>query len=157
LYRIRIRIRIRVRIVHVHVHVHVCVCVCGIDNQRKFANTFLSLSLSLSLSIYLSIYLIYSTEGRDGKGIIYVFAAGNENKDGDDTNFQPYGANTRFTMPVAAVGKSGSVSVFSTPGASVFIAGPGGDPRQAHTTVIAAVNGGKCSDAGDGTSYSAPG
>jgi hypothetical protein len=147
--------------VHVHEHVHVCVCVCVcvelITNGNSLIPFSLSLSLSLSLSIYLSIYLIYSTEGRDGKGIIYVFAAGNENKDGDDTNFQPYGANTRFTMPVAAVGKSGSVSVFSTPGASVFIAGPGGDPRQAHTTVIAAVNGGKCSDAGDGTSYSAPG
>ena len=102
-------------------------------------------------------YSIYSTEGRDGKGIIYVFAAGNENSDGDDTNFQSYGASTRFTIPVASVGKSGFVAGSSTPGASVFIAGPGGDPHESHTTVIAAVSGGKCSDAGDGTSYAAPG
>ena len=102
-------------------------------------------------------YSIYSTEGRDGKGIIYVFAAGNENRYGDDTNFQSYGASTRFTIPVASVGKKGLFADSSTPGASVFIAAPGGDPRQSHTTVIAAVNGGKCSDAGDGTSYAAPG
>jgi hypothetical protein len=86
-----------------------------------------------------------------------VFAAGNENRDGDNTNFQSYGASTRFTIPVASVGKSGFLASSSTPGASVFIAGPGGDPRQAHTTVIAAVSGGKCSDGGDGTSFAAPG
>mmetsp|Transcript_29477 Transcript_29477/g.33081 ORF Transcript_29477/g.33081 Transcript_29477/m.33081 type:complete len:892 (-) Transcript_29477:118-2793(-) len=96
------------------------------------------------------------TEGRNGKGIIYIFAAGNENRVGDDTNFQGYGANTRMTIPVASVGKSGSYSGYSTSGASVFISAPGGDPRTAYTTVIAAANDGKCADGGDGTSFAAP-
>merc|ERR1712238_213520 len=47
---------------------------------------------------------------------------------------------------------------YSTPGASVFIAAPGGDIRQSQTTVIAALNNGKCGVLGDGagTSFAAP-
>jgi len=95
-------------------------------------------------------------EGRDGKGIIFVFAAGNEFKYGDNTNFQGYGSNTRMAIPVGALGKSGNVSAFSTPGASVFISAPGGDITQAYTTVIAATNGGECKDMGEGSSFATP-
>ena len=97
------------------------------------------------------------TEGRDGKGIIIVFASGNENRVGDDTNFQGYGSNSRYTISVAGVGKNGMYSDYSTQGASVFISAPAGDPRTAHTTVIGATNGGKCKDGGTGTSWAAPG
>lgn len=96
------------------------------------------------------------TEGRNGKGIIYVFASGNENRVGDDTNFQGYGSNTRMTIPVGAVGKDGKFSSYSTTGASVFISAPGGDPRKAYTTVIAAVNNNGCKDVGTGTSNATP-
>ena len=99
----------------------------------------------------------FRKEGRDGKGIIFVFAAGNENRVGDDTNFQGFGANTRFTIPVASVGKNGTHAAYSTPGASVFIAAPGGDIRQSETTVVTALNNGGCGvDGGDGTSWAAP-
>ena len=96
------------------------------------------------------------TEGRNGKGIIYVFAAGNEYDTGDDTNFQGYGANTRFTIPVAAVGKPGTISPFSTPGASVFIAAPGGDETKSVTPIVAASYDGTCTTKRDGTSFAAP-
>jgi len=97
------------------------------------------------------------TEGRGGKGIIYVFATGNEFKYADNTNFQGYGSNTRMTIPVASVGKSGKISSFSTPGASVFVSAPGGDKHQSYTTVIAATNNGQCKDTGEGSSFAAPG
>jgi hypothetical protein len=95
------------------------------------------------------------TEGRDGKGIIYVFAAGNEYHLGDDTNFQGLGANTRFTIAVAATGKQ-AVASYSTPGASVFISAPGGDKKQSVTPIVAASNDGSCEQMGDGTSFAAP-
>ena len=96
------------------------------------------------------------TEGRDGKGIIYVFAAGNEFGYGDNTNFQGYGANTRFSIAVAAIGKPGKISSFSTPGASVFVAAPGGDFHQSVTPIVHASNGGTCTEKTDGTSFAAP-
>lgn len=96
------------------------------------------------------------TEGRDGKGIIYIFAAGNEFAYGDDTNFQGFGANTRFTIPVAALGKPGNISSYSTPGASVFVSAPGGDYKQSVTPIVAATNGGRCDGMPDGTSFAAP-
>ena len=96
------------------------------------------------------------TEGRNGKGIIYVFSAGNEYATGDDTNFQQWGANTRFTIPVAGLDKAGNVSSYSTPGASIFVAAPGGDQHEAVTNMVAATIGGQCQDAGQGTSYAAP-
>jgi hypothetical protein len=64
-------------------------------------------------------------EGRDGKGIIFVFAAGNSLSTGDDTNLGSSTKNTRMVITVAAVGKSGTISFYSTPGATVFVSAPG--------------------------------
>ena len=61
-----------------------------------------------------------------------------------------------MTIPVASVGKSGSYASYSTSGASVFISAPSGDMRTSYTTVITAVNDGKCTNGGDGTSLAAP-
>jgi subtilisin family serine protease len=64
-------------------------------------------------------------QGRDGKGIIYVFASGNAYDLGDDTNFKGY-TNSRYTISVAAVGQDGIHASYSTPGAGLFVSAPGG-------------------------------
>ena len=94
------------------------------------------------------------TNGRDGKGVIFVFAAGNDYGTGDDTNFAGL-VNSRLTISVGAVGKDGFHSSYSTPGAALFVTGPGGD-HEAVSNHIGAYAGGGCSDPGIGTSFSCP-
>lgn len=94
------------------------------------------------------------TEGRDGKGVIFVWASGNAFKTGDDTNLQAY-TNSRFVITVGAVGKDSTHSSYSTPGASLLIAAPGGDYENISNHITAAL-GGTCDDAGSGTSFACP-
>ena len=72
------------------------------------------------------------TEGRDGLGTNYVFAAGNDRQyiagsatlDGDNTNYHNL-TNSRFTITVAASTQDGHIAPFSTPGASILVTAPG--------------------------------
>jgi len=102
------------------------------------------------------------TEGRDGLGTIYVFAAGNDRQyvantlsyDGDNTNSHSL-TNNRYSIAAAASTADGHVAAFSTPGASILVAAPGvsilttdlnnndGNANNDHATV-------------SGTSFSAP-
>lgn len=93
-------------------------------------------------------------QGRDGKGIIYVFAAGNSFQYGDDVNFSGF-TNTRFAITVGAVGKDGRHASYSTPGASTLVVGPGGDHGNISNHVTANAGGG-CHDPGVGTSLACP-
>jgi hypothetical protein len=93
-------------------------------------------------------------EGRDGKGIIYIFASGNMFRFGEDTNLKGY-TNNRFAITVGAVGKDGIHASYSTPGASLFVAAPGGDFENLSNHITANFEGG-CRDAGAGTSLAAP-
>ncbi len=93
-------------------------------------------------------------QGRNGKGIIYVFASGNAYNRGDDTNIQAY-TNSRFLISVGGVGKDRAHASYSTPGASLFVVAPGGDFENIANHVTAAV-GGTCQDAGSGTSFACP-
>ncbi|TAK86261.1 MAG: hypothetical protein EPO12_02655, partial [Aquabacterium sp.] len=68
--------------------------------------------------------------GRDGKGSISIFAAGNDRQKGDDTAFS-YLANP-YTIMVAAVNKTGDIGSgstpmkpFSNPGAAILVTAPG--------------------------------
>lgn len=94
------------------------------------------------------------TEGRDGKGIIYIFAAGNRYEIGADTNFEGW-LNTRFTIAVGAVGKRGIHASYSTSGAALFVSAPGGDLEYLRGFLVAKPGGG-CKDAGIGTSFAVP-
>lgn len=94
------------------------------------------------------------TDGRDGKGIIYVFASGNAFGTGDDTNFQGF-TNTRFVISVGAVGKDAIHASYSTPGASIFISAPGGDNGNDSNIITTTLEGG-CIDATIGTSFACP-
>jgi subtilisin family serine protease len=93
-------------------------------------------------------------QGRGGKGMIYVFAAGNSFQYGEDVNFKGF-TNTRFTITVGAVGKDGLHASYSTPGASTLVVGPGGD-AETRSNHITADPGGGCHDAGVGTSFASP-
>jgi len=61
--------------------------------------------------------------GRGGKGTIYVFAAGNNRLNLDNTNYSEFN-NTRYGIQVTALDHNGQFAFYSTPGASLFISAP---------------------------------
>lgn len=61
--------------------------------------------------------------GRHGLGTINVVAAGNDREEGRSTNDSNL-TNIPQTIAVAAVSNNGSVSAYSTPGASVLVSAP---------------------------------
>lgn len=99
--------------------------------------------------------------GRDGLGTVVVQSAGNSWELGDDTNLHNF-QNSEFIVTVAATDYFGDVTQYSSPGASVLVAAPGGgssdDLADIFTTDRSAALG---YDVGDyytisGTSFSAP-
>jgi subtilisin family serine protease len=80
-------------------------------------------------------------EGRAGKGVIFTFAAGNDNLDGQDVNMEGF-MHSRYTISVAAVGRNGLHASYSTPGAPNLISAPGGDIKSLHNHVVANAAGG---------------
>lgn len=61
--------------------------------------------------------------GRNGLGTIVVNAAGNSRSEGYDVNYDNF-TNDRHVIAVGAVGQSGSVSWYSTPGAALLVVAP---------------------------------
>ena len=64
-----------------------------------------------------------AANGRGGLGSIYVFSAGNDRANQDNTNYSGL-TNNRYFTTVAAVGDDGQVAEYSTPGANVLISAP---------------------------------
>jgi subtilisin-like proprotein convertase family protein len=64
--------------------------------------------------------------GRDGLGTVVVQSAGNTYAYGDDTNLHSF-QNSRYIVTVAASDYFGSVSSYSSPGASILVTAPGGE------------------------------
>ncbi|KAH8073286.1 serine-type endopeptidase [Aureococcus anophagefferens] len=87
-------------------------------------------------------------DGRGGKGIVYVFAAGNEYTGNGNTNFEGY-LNSRYVMTVGAVGVDLLHASYSSTGASVFVSAPGGDQGDVRGMVTAnpVASGTSCGDA----------
>jgi len=76
-----------------------------------------------------------TTEGRGGKGVVYLFPAGN-GADGqfpDDANFDGQ-ANSRFVLAIGGVGDDGRRASYSEPGASVLVCAPSGGRADHHLT-----------------------
>ncbi|WP_395700850.1 S8 family serine peptidase [Aquabacterium sp.] len=65
-------------------------------------------------------------EGRHGLGTVVVQSAGNSFSFGDDTNLHNF-QNSRYIITVAATDVFGEVTSYSSPGASILVAAPGGD------------------------------
>ncbi|CAB9501922.1 Furin-like protease 1, isoform 1 [Seminavis robusta] len=95
-----------------------------------------------------------TSQGRGGLGVIYVFAAGNQNKYAVDVNMDAF-IQSRFTISVASVGKDGLHSSFSTPGEANLISAPGGDVENLSNNIVAKPGGG-CHGQNGGTSFAAP-
>jgi subtilisin family serine protease len=66
-----------------------------------------------------------ANEGRQGRGNIYLFAAGNDHQAGDSVNYNGW-ANLRQVIPVGAIGNQGSVVSYSERGSALFITAPSG-------------------------------
>jgi subtilisin family serine protease len=64
------------------------------------------------------------TEGRGGKGTVFVFSAGNGAGIGDSSNYHNF-QNAREVIAVGAVGADGRAAAFSSPGANVLVASYG--------------------------------
>lgn len=99
-------------------------------------------------------YIKGITEGRDGKGIIYVNSAGNDFGFGAQANFAG-NLNSRFVISVGAVGKDGVHSTFSQGGSALLVSAPGGD-FDFYTNNLVAMAGGGCTEGGSGTSNACP-
>lgn len=65
--------------------------------------------------------------GRDGKGVIYVWSAGNGGGQGSDNSNYDYQANNRHVVSVCAVDGRGKQASYSEPGANIWLCAPGGD------------------------------
>ena len=68
-----------------------------------------------------------ATFGRAGLGTIVVQAAGNTFGYGDDTNLHNF-QNSRYSITVAANNYFGNAAYYSSPGASILVTAPGGEP-----------------------------
>ena len=64
--------------------------------------------------------------GRDGRGVVMVRAAGNERRDGRNANDDEYTADPRV-ITVAAIRSDGRVASYSNPGAPILVSAPGGE------------------------------
>jgi subtilisin-like proprotein convertase family protein len=75
------------------------------------------------------------TEGRAGRGMVFVVASGNERGNAADSGLSNWTGN-RGTIAVAAVNDQGVVTGYSTPGAGVLVSAPGGvgDAPQSENT-----------------------
>jgi Subtilase family/Proprotein convertase P-domain len=103
---------------------------------------------------YQRVFTQATRQGRDGKGLVLVFASGNEYATGSDANMDGV-LSSRFTIAVGAVDKGGRHSAYSTPGACLLVSAPGGDIEHASNWVTAQP-GGTCGDSAFGTSLAAP-
>ncbi len=99
------------------------------------------------------------TQGRGGKGRIFVVAAGNSEESGDNCNFEGF-ANSRFVIAVGALGENGQQAGYSKPCSALFVTAPSsGGGRGILTTDLVGAPGYAPTDYASGfggTSASAP-
>ena len=97
--------------------------------------------------------------GRGGKGMVYVWAAGNEGAYGGNVNDVGY-TNSIYTISVGAIGRDNQHSIYTTSGAAVLISAPAGDTDQKiNTYETLPMDAGKCRVGGSdfvGTSFATP-
>jgi hypothetical protein len=101
-----------------------------------------------------------TSNGRQGKGSVYVWAGGNGRYNGDNSNYDAY-ANSRYTIAIAAVDVNGIYTWYSEAGANILCAAPssGYQSDAISTTDLLAQWGysrGGCTDSFGGTSAAAP-
>ena len=94
-------------------------------------------------------------EGYDGKGVFYVFAAGNGGR-GDDSNLDEL-VNYHAVTAVCAVNDQGTRSVYSEKGANLWVCAPSsGDSDQGHRGIVTTENSDRYRNDFTGTSAATP-
>lgn len=73
------------------------------------------------------------TTGRGGKGTVFIWASGNGNYSGDDSNYDGW-ANSPHAIAVAAINDKGRASWYSEPGANILVCAPSSGGKQGITT-----------------------
>lgn len=73
------------------------------------------------------------TSGRGGRGTIFLWAAGNGNGSGDDSNYDGWAASPH-AIAVSAINEKGRASWYSEPGANILVCAPSSGGRQGITT-----------------------
>lgn len=102
-----------------------------------------------------------AAEGRQGLGTVVVQSAGNSYSFGDDTNLHNF-QNSRYVVTVGATDFDGRATAYSSPGASVLLAAPGGGGDDPLSDILTTDRSGLAGyDPGDttairGTSFSSP-
>lgn len=71
--------------------------------------------------------------GRGGKGTVFLWAAGNGNYSGDDSNYDGW-ANASGVIAVSAIHDKGRSSWYSEPGSNILVCAPSNGGKQGITT-----------------------
>jgi len=99
------------------------------------------------------------TNGRGGKGVIYVWAGGNGRSAGDNCNYDGY-ANSRFTLTIGATDHQGKQAYYSENCAALFASAPSSGSGKSITTTDLLGSAGTavtdCTSTFGGTSAAAP-
>ncbi|WP_395752709.1 S8 family serine peptidase [Prosthecobacter sp.] len=74
-----------------------------------------------------------ATTGRGGKGTIFLWAAGNGNGNGDDSNYDGW-ANSIHAIAVSAMNDKGRSAYYSEPGANILVCAPSNGGKEGITT-----------------------
>lgn len=88
--------------------------------------------------------------GRGGLGTVFLWAAGNGNLNGDDSNYDGWAASP-YAIAVAAIRDNGTASAYSEPGANILVCAPSNGGQGVTTTDISGASG---YNAGTGQDYS---
>jgi len=86
---------------------------------------------------------------RDGKGRIYVFAAGNDRENYHGNSNLSYITNNRYAIAVAALRHDNTYAQYSSPGGNVLISGYSGNFYQDSPTIATTTVEGQSSNSGD--------
>lgn len=95
------------------------------------------------------------SSGRNGKGSIWLWAAGNGGDVKDNSNYDGY-ANSIYTIAVGALNDTGVRSAYSEPGANVLICAPSNDIAGNHRGITTTTTNGGYTYSFGGTSSATP-
>ena len=91
-----------------------------------------------TLNAYHAVSRYMAEAGRDGLGIVSLFAGGNDREEGMNANYDPTD-NSPWAIIVAASYQNGGLASYSTPSASLLISAPGsgaGDDLTPYNSIV---------------------
>ncbi len=78
-----------------------------------------------NLDAYNAIFKMLATDGRDGKGVVIIFAAGNESRNLDDAGISDE-SESEYVISIAASTEDNTITEYSNFGSSIDFTAPGG-------------------------------